>query len=89
MDDTQWMWTMLIAAAVVVMLSGCATPVTHLRGPDGQMVSCGGDRGSSAMSGLAGYIGQEGKDEQCVKSYQAQGYVRINNPYPDPSKIQP
>lgn len=74
---------------LAVVLGGCATPVTHLRGPDGTMVSCGGNRGSSALNGLAGYITQEGKDEQCVKSYQAKGYVPLNNPYPDPDKIQP
>lgn len=79
----------IITLCAMVLLAGCATPVTHLRGPDGQIVSCGGETGSTAAFGLAGHITQEGKDEQCVKSYQAKGYTPLNNPYPDPDKIQP
>lgn len=79
-----------VAGLLVAVLGGCATPVTYLQGPNGEKVSCGGGRGNGLdLAWGAGYIGEETRDAQCVKSYEAKGYVPLNHPYADPNKIQP
>lgn len=65
----------LVCLAAVLFLSGCATPVIHMvRKSDGQKTHCGGDVGASIAGGLAGYYLQQGKDNECVKLRQSEGF---------------
>lgn len=59
---------------LLLVLSGCATPVTMLKNADGDVVSCGGGVAGSLTGGLIGYTIQEGHDKDCTDLYRAQGY---------------
>jgi hypothetical protein len=49
-----------------------------LRNPTtGQVVTCGGNTGSSVAGGMVGYSLQKASDERCVASHRAQGFVPL------------
>lgn len=62
---------------ILLLLTGCATPVTTLSNKQGDIVTCGGGTAGSVAGGLIGYTIQEGNDKECVDAYKAKGY-RIN-----------
>jgi hypothetical protein len=66
------------ALLMFLLLTACATPETILRDKLGNVVVCGGGTAGSIAGGLIGYRIQEGHDQECVQSYKAQGYSRIN-----------
>lgn len=59
---------------LLLVLSGCATPVTMLKNKQGEVVSCGGGVAGSIAGGLYGYTLQESHDKDCVNLYRAEGY---------------
>jgi len=60
---------------IVLLLSGCATPVTVLKNPKtGQIERCGGEYSGSLVGGAIGYNIQKGSDDSCVKDFKAQGF---------------
>ncbi len=63
----------ILIISIVLLLSGCATPVTILKGKTGEVVNCGGGTAGS-FGGLVGYAIQESHDKECVDAYKAQGY---------------
>ena len=66
----------LITTAIALTLTACTTPKTTLTNEKtGQVVTCGGNTTSSWMGGAIGYHIQKGDDEECVKSYQDQGFA--------------
>jgi hypothetical protein len=68
----------LLPFAVAAVLSACTTPSTMLRNPQtGQVVTCGGNTGSSLAGGMIGYSIQRSTDESCVANYLEQGFVRV------------
>jgi hypothetical protein len=59
----------------LVMLLGCATPVTMLENPkNGAVARCGGDRSGAMAMGLYGYHLQSEDAARCVQDYSMQGY---------------
>lgn len=62
------------AIVLLMLLSGCATPVTAMRKGD-SVVTCGGSASGSAIGGYIGYNIQKSHDKDCVDNYAAQGYV--------------
>jgi hypothetical protein len=68
-----------IVLAAVLILAGCATPVTILKNPTtGETVRCGGGSAGSAAGGLLGYSIEKSKDDDCVKNYQANGFIPVS-----------
>lgn len=59
---------------LLLVLTGCSTPVTLLKNKQGNVVSCGGGTVGSIAGGLVGYTIQEGHDKDCVDLYRTQGY---------------
>lgn len=59
---------------LLLVLTGCATPLTTLSNKNGDAVTCGGGTAGSLTGGLIGYTIQEGHDKECVDRYKSQGY---------------
>lgn len=58
------------------LLAGCTTPSTTMRNPaTGQVVTCGGNTGSSLAGGLVGYSIQRSADDRCVARHTEQGFT--------------
>ena len=68
----------IILLIAIMLTSGCATPVTTLKNPQGNVATCGGDMSSSASLGLLGYYLQEQIDKECVENYKKHGYKRVD-----------
>jgi hypothetical protein len=67
----------VIPAVALVVLFGCATPVTMLKHETtGQIARCGGGTGGSTAGGLIGYNVERSADEQCVKDFESRGFKR-------------
>lgn len=67
-----------LIALVCGALIGCATPTVMLKNEaTGQVARCGGDATGSMAGGLIGYNIQKSNDEACVRSYEAQGFKRV------------
>lgn len=62
---------------ILLLLTGCATPVTTLSNKRGDVVTCGGGRTGALVGGFIGYTIQEGNDKDCVDAYKSNGY-KIN-----------
>ncbi len=68
----------LIVFAAAVVLVGCATPAITLKNDGtGQVARCGGDATGSMVGGLIGYNIQKDNDASCVRSYESQGFKRV------------
>ena len=65
----------LAIVILILILTGCATPVTVLKNPKiDQAVACGGGITPSILLGVAGYNIQEKSDADCVEKYKEQGF---------------
>jgi len=59
----------------LLALAACTTPATVLKNSKtGQVHVCGGSAGASMMGGLIGYNIQKANDEECVKTFKANGF---------------
>lgn len=63
---------------IALLLAGCTTPLTTLRGPDGRTESCGGNTSSSVAGGVVGYHIQKEADRRCVELLRNQGYEVVS-----------
>ena len=69
------MGKMFFLMPLVMLVCGCATPVTMLENPkNGAVVRCGGDRSGAMAGGLIGYSLQSDDAAQCVQDYSMHGY---------------
>ena len=69
-----------LIALAVVLVAGCATPVTMLKNEStGQIARCGGESSGSMVGGMIGYSVQKNDAEKCVRDYEVQGFVRVPN----------
>lgn len=69
---------LLLISALPIALVGCATPATVLKNPStGQVARCGGDSSGFMMGGLIGYHVQKDNDRDCIASYEAQGFIKV------------
>lgn len=59
---------------ILLLLTGCATPITTLSNKQGDVVTCGGGKGGSIVGGLIGYTIEESQDKDCVDAYKAKGF---------------
>lgn len=68
-----------IALSLLILpLAACTTPMTTLKHPKTkQVVTCGGSATGSFVGGAIGYHMQKGNDEDCVKTYEGQGFKVI------------
>lgn len=65
-----------IACVIALGLAGRATPVTYLKNPKtGEVETCGGGIGGLGVVALAGYSIENNHDDQCVKNYEATGFI--------------
>jgi len=61
----------------VLVLAGCATPITTLEHPETkQVVQCGGGMSGSVAGGALGYHIQKNNDQKCIHEYMMQGFVQ-------------
>lgn len=67
-----------LAVALVLALTGCATPVTMMKNDKtGQVARCGGGNSGALAWGLIGYNVEKNADEKCVADYESQGFKRL------------
>jgi hypothetical protein len=72
-----------IACVIALGLAGCATPITFLKNPKTEEVAtCGGGIGGLGVVALAGYSIEKKHDDQCVKNYEATGFIAFRPLHP-------
>ncbi len=64
-----------LVLAALVAVTACTTPMTTLKHPKtGQVATCGGSATGSFVGGAIGYHMQKDNDNDCVNTYQKQGF---------------
>lgn len=82
------MGKMFFLMPLVMLVSGCATPVTMLENPTiGPVARCGGDRSGAIAGGLIGYSLQSEDAARCVQDYSMQGY-RVMHTAPEKPTVK-
>ena len=66
------------ALFIILLLAGCATPVTILRNDEtGKIITCGGGTFGSVSGGMIGYHIEKSQDADCVIESIKQGYKPV------------